>query len=102
MNPPEYYLKKVNDIKNDLVNLPNDPSTVKYNTQINADYNKLSEINTELINIIDTIETPENSNISVKLYEDYKDLYLTYYFTNISILLGICLLIRYIIYYINI
>jgi hypothetical protein len=102
MNPPEYYLKKVNDIKNDLVNLPNDASTVKYNTQINADYNKLSEINTELINIIDTIETPENSNISVKLYEDYKDLYLTYYFTNISILLGICLLIRYIIYYINI
>lgn len=102
-NPPEYYIEQIDDIKEKLNLLP-EPTNTEYNELLNEYYKELSTMNTELINIIDTIETPptEKSQTDVKLYDEYRDLYLTSYFTNISFLLGICLLIRYILYYIYI
>lgn len=98
--PPEYYLGQLDVIKEDLKTLP-DKNTDEYTDILNQDYETLSQMNSTLINIIDSIEN-ETSQTNVPLYDEYKDLYLTYYFTNISLLLGICLLIRYILYYIYI
>jgi hypothetical protein len=101
-NSPEYYIEQLDEIQKDINELP-DPNTKEYNDLVNQYYQQLSTMNTELIDIIDNIETPtEKSQTNVKIYDEYKDLYLTSYFTNISLLLGICLIIRYILYYIYI
>ena len=99
--PPEYYIQQIYSIKDQLRSLP-DPSSEEYANILNADYAQLSLMNTELINTLKNIETHDTTQKPMTLYDEYKDLYLTYYFTNISLLLGICLLIRYIFFYINI
>jgi len=71
--------------------------------RLNTYYTTLSEMRTSLINILKEYEmNTDLKKSNVPLYDEYKELYLTYYFTNISLILGICLLIRYMIYYINI
>lgn len=99
--PPEYYIQQVYSIKDGLTKVTQ-LSGSEYEDKINAEYQKLSLMNTELINIINTVEPNDATNTPIKLYDEYRDLYLTYYFTNISLLLGICLLIRYMLYYISI
>ena len=95
---PEHYFKMLANIEL----IVNKISDTNYN-KLNEFYNKLSDLRSKLIKILKEYEiNPDLPKHNVPLYEEYKDLYLTYYFTNISLLLGICLFIRYIIYYINI
>jgi hypothetical protein len=95
---PEYYYKTITNIEETLTHTTDDQYDV-----LNANYNILTTMSTELIGILKEYDMTDNlKNTSVQLHDDYKELYFTSYFTNISLLLGICLLVRYIIYYVNI
>jgi hypothetical protein len=102
---PEYYLKIINDIEESLKTI-DDTKQKELKTErvkLQNHYTTLNTMRSELINIVKDENIIDNSpKTNIQLYDEYKELYVTYYFTNIALLLGILLLLRYIIYYISI
>jgi hypothetical protein len=94
---PEDYYQQVQRIENNIKN------TTKTNDTTNnyKYFTDLQLIQKQLLNILNTMDDNMNTPIQHKLYKDYSDLYSTSYFTNISFILGIGLIIRYIMYYMN-